>query len=408
MVQYLVGPEGREITRVCLLECSIREVRVVVASILEKTLESALHFGDPGLDNLTDTLLSLLDKDVSENVKNCAQYFSLFSNFAQRGCGPCQLLLKHSAYRRMLIFLLGPNRQNNQNRRWSPAQAREFLHLHSTLALVTLHSDLGPQRTQAPGGFKLRVSSVPSSTPLLPLHADILASLFTPEGQPYLLEVMFAMRELSGPLSLLIEMVTYSSYCNEPFSLGVLQLLKTQLETAPPHELKNIFQMLQELLVVEDPLQSQRLKYAFESEKGLLALMHQSNNVDSRRCYQCVKFLVTLAQKCPPAKDYFKDLSGHWSWAVQWLQKKMTEHYWTPQSNVSNETSTNKTFQRTISAQDTLAYATALLNEKEQSGSSNGSDGSPANENADRSLRQGSESPMMLGDSKSDLEDVDS
>uniref|UniRef100_A0A8D0AD39 Ubiquitin carboxyl-terminal hydrolase 24 n=1 Tax=Sander lucioperca TaxID=283035 RepID=A0A8D0AD39_SANLU len=407
MVQYLVGPEGREITRVCLLECSVREVRVVVASILEKTLESALHFGDPGLDNLTDTMLSLLDKDVPENVKNCAQYFGLFSNFAQRGCGPCQLLLKHSAYRRMLIFLLGPNRQNNQNRRWSPAQAREFLHLHNTLALMTLHSDLSAQRTQAPGGFKLRVSCVPASTKLLALHADILVSLFTPEGQPYLQEVMFAMRELSGPLSLLIEMVTYTAYCNEPFSLGVLQLLKTQLETAPPHELKNIFQMLQELLVMEEPLQTQRLKYAFESEKGLLALMHQSNNVDSRRCYQCVKFLVTLAQKCAPAKDYFKDLSGHWSWAVQWLQKKMTEHYWTPQSNVSNETSTNKTFQRTISAQDTLAYATALLNEKEQSGSSNGSDGSPANENADRSLRQGSESPMMLGDSKSDLEDVD-
>ncbi|XP_062280626.1 ubiquitin carboxyl-terminal hydrolase 24 isoform X3 [Scomber scombrus] len=407
MVQYLVGQEGREITRVCLLECSVREVRVVVASILEKTLESALHFGDPGVDGLTDALLSLLDKDVPENVKNCAQYFGLFSNFAQRGCGPCQLLLKHSAYRRMLIFLLGPNRQNNQNRRWSPAQAREFLHLHSTLALITLHTDLSSQRTQAPEGFKLRVSCVPASTPLLPLHSDIMASLFTPEGQPYLLEVMFAMRELSGPLALLIEMVTYCSYCNESFSLGVLQLLKTQLETAPPHELKNIFQMLQELLVAEDTLQSQRLKYAFESEKGLLALMHQSNNVDSRRCYQCVKFLVTLAQKCAPAKDYFKDLSGHWSWAVQWLQKKMTEHYWTPQSNVSNETSTNKTFQRTISAQDTLAYATALLNEKEQSGSSNGSDGSPANENADRSLRQGSESPMMLGDSKSDLEDVD-
>uniref|UniRef100_A0A667ZE80 Ubiquitin carboxyl-terminal hydrolase 24 n=1 Tax=Myripristis murdjan TaxID=586833 RepID=A0A667ZE80_9TELE len=405
MVQYLVGPEGREITRVCLLECSVREVRVVVASILEKTLESALHFGDPGLDGLTDALLSLLDKDVPENVKNCAQYFSLFSNFAQRGYNPCQLLLKHSAYRRMLIFLLGPNRQNNQNRRWSPAQAREFLHLHSTLALITLHSDLSTHRTQRV--LKLSVSSIPSASPLLPLHSDIMASLFTPEGQPYLLEVMFAMRELSGPLSLLIEMITYCSYCNESFSLGVLQLLKTQLETAPPHELKNIFQMLQELLVIEDPLQTQRLKYAFESEKGLLALMHQSNNVDSSRCYQCVKFLVTLAQKCTAAKDYFKDLSGHWSWAVQWLQKKMSEHYWTPQSNVSNETSTNKTFQRTISAQDTLAYATALLNEKEQSGSSNGSDGSPANENADRSLRQGSESPMMLGDSKSDLEDVD-
>ncbi|CDQ73523.1 unnamed protein product [Oncorhynchus mykiss] len=450
MAQYLVGPEGREITKVCLLECGVREVRVVVAAILEKTLESALHFADSGLDSLTDALLSLLDKDVPENVKNCNQYFSLFSNFAQRGSGPCHLLLKHSAYRRMLIFLLGPNRQNNQNRRWSPAQAREFLHLHSTLALMTLHSELNTQHTHDQGVCKLIVSSIPASSRLLPLNADIMASLFSPEGQPYLLEVtytrslththththtlrmgvlpgppmatpllshvMFAVRELSGPLTVLIEMVTYCSFCNEPFSLGVLQLLKTQLETAPPHELKNVFQLLQELLVVEDPLQTQRLKYAFESEKGLLALMHQSNNVDSSRCYQCVKFLVTLAQKCAPAKDYFKDLSGHWSWAVQWLQKKasikhtqfqMSEHYWTPQSNVSNETSTAKTFQRTISAQDTLAYATALLNEKEPSGSSNGSDGSPANENADRSLRQGSESPMMLGDSKSDLEDVD-
>lgn len=34
-----------------------------------------------------------------------------------------------------------------QNRRWSSAQAREFLHLHSTLALITLHSDLTPQQT---------------------------------------------------------------------------------------------------------------------------------------------------------------------------------------------------------------------------------------------------------------------
>lgn len=39
------------------------------------------------------------------------------------------------------------------------------------------------------------------------------------------------MRELSGPLSVLIEMVTYCSYCNEPFSLGVLQLLKVKVVT---------------------------------------------------------------------------------------------------------------------------------------------------------------------------------
>ena len=126
------------------------------------------------------------------------------------------------------MFLIGIKSCLWQNRRWSPAQAREFLHLHSTLALITLQSDLGPQRTHcetltsvsqsckvplgwwffsrsalgltlcchlfsfvAPGGFKLRVVNVPSSSPLLPLHTDILTSLFTPEGQPYLLEVTY-------------------------------------------------------------------------------------------------------------------------------------------------------------------------------------------------------------------------
>lgn len=38
----------------------------------------------------------------------------LFTDDVFQGCGPCQLLLKHSAYRRMLVFLLGVNRQNNQ------------------------------------------------------------------------------------------------------------------------------------------------------------------------------------------------------------------------------------------------------------------------------------------------------
>ncbi|EPY84563.1 hypothetical protein CB1_000466001 [Camelus ferus] len=207
-------------------------------------------------------------------------------------------------------------------------------------------------------------------------------------------KVMFALRELTGSLLALIEMVVHCCFCNEHFSFTMLHVVK----------------------VIEDPIQVERVKFVFETENGLLgkyscligkSLMHHSNHVDSSRCYQCVKFLVTLAQKCPAAKEYFKENSHHWSWAVQWLQKKMSEHYWTPQSNVSNETSTGKTFQRTISAQDTLAYATALLNEKEQSGSSNGSESSPANENGERHLQQGSESPMMIGELRSDLDDVD-
>ncbi|KAM9326707.1 ubiquitin carboxyl-terminal hydrolase 24 [Gastrophryne carolinensis] len=407
LVEYLVGPEGRELVKVFLLECCVREVRCAVATILEKTLDGALLHKDKvnGVHLLIEMLLSLLDKDVPESCKNCAQYFFLFSNFVQKqGPRAVELLLKYSALHHFINFLLGPNRKNNQNRRWSSAQAREFGYLHNTIALLVLYSDTTSQRTVAPGLFKLHTSVNTQGSPLA-LHPDVEALMFMPDGKAYLLEVMFAMRELPGSLSVLIEMLVYCCFCNERFSFTALHFIKNQLETAPPHELKNMFTLLFEILIIEDPIQLQRLKFAFESD-GLLALMHHSNHVDSSRCYQCIKFLVTLAQKCSAAKEYFKENSQHWSWAVQWLQKKMSEHCWAPQSNVSNETSTAKTFQRTISAQDTLAYATALLNEKDPSGSSNGSESSPSNENGERSM-QGPSSPMILGDSKSDLEDVD-
>ncbi|KAK1340051.1 hypothetical protein QTO34_018615 [Cnephaeus nilssonii] len=381
LVEYFIGSEGRELIKIFLLECNVREVRVAVATILEKTLDSALFYQDKlkSLHQLLEVLLALLDKDVPENCKNCAQYFFLFNTFYKSSATHDQL---------------SPGGQ-------SPEQsdtAMEFRtstriwNLHNTVALLVLYSDVSSQRNVAPGVFKQRppISIAPSS-PLLPLHEEVEALLFLSEGKPYLLEVMFALRELTGSLLALMEMVVYCCFCNEHFSFTVLHCIKNQLETAPPHELKNTFQLLHEILVIEDPIQVERV----------------NNHVDSSRCYQCVKFLVTLAQKCPAAKEYFKENSHHWSWAVQWLQKKMSEHYWTPQSNVSNETSTGKTFQRTISAQDTLAYATALLNEKEQSGSSNGSESSPANENGDRHLQQGSESPMMIGELRSDLDDVD-
>ncbi|KAH0618572.1 hypothetical protein JD844_017919, partial [Phrynosoma platyrhinos] len=399
LVEYLVEAEGRELIKSYLLECSVREVRVAVATILEKTLDSALFYQEKlkSLHQLVEVLLGLLDKDVPENCKNCAQYFFLFSNFVQKqGIKACDLLLRHSALSHMINFLLGPNRQNNQNRRWSSAQAREFGFLHNTVALLVLHSDVSSQRNVAPGLFVLRSPlSITNSGALLSLHEEVEALMFLSEGKPYLMEVMHALRELTGSLFVLIEMVVYCCFCNEHFSFTILHLIKNQLETAPPHELKNIFQLLHEILIIEDPLQIERIKFAFETENGLLALMHHSNHVDSSRCYQCVKFLVTLAQNVHI--QLFSEARG----------ALMSEHYWAPQSNVSNETSTAKTFQRTISAQDTLAYATALLNEKDQSGSSNGSESSPANENGGRHPQQGSVSPMMIGEPKSDLDDVD-
>lgn len=59
-----------------------------------------------------------------------------------QGCGPCQLLLKHSAYRRMLIFLLGPNRQNNQVQLHHVIVQEALIHSTEILSPPTLlHSE---------------------------------------------------------------------------------------------------------------------------------------------------------------------------------------------------------------------------------------------------------------------------
>ena len=110
-----------------------------------------------------------------------------------------------------------------------------------------------------------------------------------------------------------------------------------------------------------------------------VAVIKTSNTADSRRAYQCIKFLVQLANKCPQAKDYLLQNSSRWQWAVQWLKRKMNEHYWAPHTSSSNEYSSSRTFQRTSSAADTLAEATALLTEleaKDAEGSTNDDAGS--------------------------------
>ena len=59
-------------------------------------------------------------------------------------------------------------------------------------------------------------------------------------------------------------------------------------------------------------------------------VIHQSHQSDSSRSYQCIKFLVSLANKCCLAKDYLMQSTTKWQWAVNWLKKKVNRpHWWT-------------------------------------------------------------------------------
>uniref|UniRef100_A0A2L2YI02 Ubiquitin carboxyl-terminal hydrolase 24 n=3 Tax=Parasteatoda tepidariorum TaxID=114398 RepID=A0A2L2YI02_PARTP len=166
-------------------------------------------------------------------------------------------------------------------------------------------------------------------------------------------------------------MLVQCSFCNEIFSISVIRQIMLQYSSVPSNELKNLSFLLLEILAIEDSLQLNRVQLVIDGMcteslpffDGMLAIIRANETSDSRRSYQGVKFLVSLSLKCSVAKDYLLQTPDKWQWAVNWLKKMMSEHsYWTPSNvSVSNEDSNTKTFQRTVSAQDTLAEATALL-----------------------------------------------
>ena len=159
---------------------------------------------------------------------------------------------------------------------------------------------------------------------------------------------------------------------------------------------------------MEDPLQKSRLDYIIddceievgdkskdgeitESQKvhGLLALVKNNQISDSRRSYQCIKTLVTAANKSIVVKEKLLRDPEKWQWAVNWLKDKMSQgslqgnrntdgssttdnsNYWNSSSDglgsmdvYSNDDATStRTFHRTTSAQVILEEANALLAE---------------------------------------------
>ena len=158
---------------------------------------------------------------------------------------------------------------------------------------------------------------------------------------------------------------------------------------------------------MEDPLQKTRLDYIIddceievgdkskdgevtESLKvhGLLSLVKNNQVSDSRRSYQCIKTLVTAANKSFVVKEKLLRDPEKWQWAVNWLKDKMSQgimhatgssdascatdnsNYWNSTDGlgsldvISNDDATStRTFHRTTSAQVILEEANALLAE---------------------------------------------
>ncbi|GFQ83735.1 ubiquitin carboxyl-terminal hydrolase 24 [Trichonephila clavata] len=379
-IDFLSTDTGLSYLKTYLLDCPCREVRQVFSRLVQKGISYFLlndgEVTSPSLHKIIVHLLDMLNHDVPDNCKSCSQYFWLLSSYAQMGHKTCNHLIQNTAFQKLLIFLLGPASADMQSpdsfpRRWTPMQAQEFGALHITMASLVLSCDLTPHRTCELEDYPERSSIFSASETFLPMPQDISDALYGPGAPRYLQEIVSACREVSGSISVFTDMLVQCCFCNENFSTSIIRQIMLQYSSVPSNELKNLSYLLLEILAMEDLLQFKRVLIVIDgisselqpSFDGMLAIIRANETTDSRRSYQGVKFLVSLSIKCPSIKDYLLQTPNKWQWAVNWLKKMMSEHsYWTPSNvSVSNEDSNTKTFQRTVSAQDTLAEATAML-----------------------------------------------
>jgi ubiquitin carboxyl-terminal hydrolase 9/24 len=382
LVEYLSSEEGSTYLKPFLLECPTKETRIAFGKMLERTMANFFHHGGipthKCFDELLEFLLAMLNKDVADNIKNCTQYFWVLSMYVQMGTKACSHMFGRNAFSRLVHFLLGNNssstsvngEQESGLRRWSSIQARDFGPLHSTIATLILNCDVSPYRTEEPGNHTIYNPTTVVPQRYLKMSPEMQSYVFGTESARYIREVVLALKEVSGSTTHLEDMILYTSFCNSTVSFSIIRNIMIQCASAPSNELKPLFGVLHDMLVMEDPLQLKRLQTVIDGTTdcdGMLAVIKINHMNDSRRSYQCIKFLVNLANKSSLAKDYLMQAPTKWQWAVNWLKKKMTEYYWTPSSSTvqSNEDSNSRSFQRTISAQDTLAEATALLTELE-------------------------------------------
>lgn len=381
LVEFMDGEQGYAFIKSFLLECPNKDVRLTMAKILERMMSSFFQHGGvathKSFDNILGHLLQMLNKDLPDNIKNCIQYFLVLKSYVQMGTKACIHMFFRKGFNHLINFLLGTvdKEEELSSRRWIPIQARDFGHLQTTLATLILNCDVSSYRTEDPGFFQVRLPQTVLPQLYLKMSDDMHYYVFGPGSFRYINEVVYAVREVSGNLESVTDMLLYCSFCNSNFSMTVLECLMIHYQTAPCNEVRSIFALLMELLLLKDPLQLKRLKWAVidghvnekgKKFEGLLSTIRSFHLSDSSRSYQCIKFLVQLCNRCSLVKDQLMKTSSKWQWAVKWLEKKMSD-YWAPSSTVplSNEDSNQKSFQRTVSAQDTLDSATALLTEIE-------------------------------------------
>ncbi|XP_037071034.1 ubiquitin carboxyl-terminal hydrolase 24-like [Pollicipes pollicipes] len=282
-------------------------------------------------------------KHFPDSIRTCSQYFSLLSDYASLGPAQCDHVLSLNTLPRLVLLLLGPV---GSSPRWTVSQTRQLGDLHTLAAQLVL-------------------SCVPAETDAPEARAD-----------DYVREVITALREPSWQPDRVVRMLVRASRGQRQFSIRLTTALMRSFGSIPCNELRHLSQTLAELVALEDSCQTERLDIILDgvpgegadAVEGMLGMIRLTSGANSRRAYQCIKFLVAVAARADALKRRLLSATQRWLWAISWLREQMSQQAggWEPpeQSAVdatSNDDSSGRMFRRTTSAQMTLDECSRLF-----------------------------------------------
>ncbi|XP_068228806.1 LOW QUALITY PROTEIN: ubiquitin carboxyl-terminal hydrolase 24-like [Palaemon carinicauda] len=372
VVNYFASEDGAAHIGPLLLECPDKSVRCHFSILLGNIFKCEFEHsgGVESVEQLVKYILSLLASDVPAAVKTSYQYFNLLFSYVQQGFAQAHQILKLGGFSALVNFLLGPPEPDK--RRWSSVQAQDFGPLHCTIATIISACNMTPYQTSGTQSD----SKEEEKTEKLEMPEAVAQVLYGSDQSRWLREAVVAYREVTTSIPSVTNALKEAATENSSFTNALIVTVMTEYASkAPSNMLKELSQLLLEILNIKDSLKSNRTNSILEGlvtvdgeqVMGLLDIIDTNKDSDSRRAYQCIKLVVMLSARCPIARDLLTSTQNRWQWAVEWLRGRMDDHSVTVSTTtgLSNEDSSTKNFQRTTSAQLTLEEATALLSELE-------------------------------------------
>ncbi|CAG0917225.1 unnamed protein product [Notodromas monacha] len=417
-----------------LLECSTQEVRSAfgkliaalahaclvidgsqVIHIAKKPIESSSsEIGSPEdfaavplTGEMTNTFLlkaclSMLDKEVPEHGRNLSQYFGLFHHYAMLGTKDKLQLLKLDVPR--LFMQIATDEGPGQPIKY---QFADLGKLFSTVSLLVRSCDVSSHCQSAPNSKTVKPldNEYAEGEPVMQVPPSIVELLYS--KQQYVKKIIEDAHASDDTLRLL----QFASWENASFSSLVLGELLWQIAYSYSCELRPFLDLLFAMLTIKDTWQTHRihnvLKGVGEEREGLLDTIQRSQSHFQKRAYMCIKWLVSLFEKCTIAFEMLNsvgDFKRKWNSVINWLHKELEGRppyaggqysyaAWSPPAQ-SNETSTAYYVERSASARLLLEKAMTLCPEDEP-------------DTEEQSEEPASDTPLIGGAPAEDEEDVE-